>query len=285
VTEATGARPTGPGPTPEAPALDRSMVPLVAPETYGEGVFRRRIRLVGKGPKEVVGELEDDFHHFRVRLHHDGERVTEAVGESPRAPWVTCIEGNLRIAEIHGMALSPDATAIGKVADARLHCTHTFDLAGMCVAHAWRQVHGGAPVRQYDCEVPDRFGDGRPGVQLRMDGQPLLAWRMDGTTITAPEPFAGVSLGAGFLRFCRDHLDADRAEAAVALRRAVYISAGRTQQHDWFATAGEVKGALEGTCHTYQPEIVGVSFRRKGTQLDFTDHPDVLLEGGETCGA
>jgi hypothetical protein len=259
------------------------MVPLVVPEQYGEGVFRRRIRLVRKGPGDVVGELEDDFHHFRVRLRHDDAHVIHAVGESPRSPWATCADGNRRIGEIDGMALSPDATAIGAVADARLHCTHTFDLAGMCVAHAWRQVHGaGRAVRQYDCDVPDRFGDGRPGVECRMDGEPLLAWTMDGTTITGPEPFAGVSLGAGFLRFCREHLDADRVEAAVALRRAVYISAGRTQQHDWFATAGEVQGALEGTCHTYQPGIVEVSFRRRGTQLDFTDHADVLLEGGDT---
>jgi hypothetical protein len=272
----------GPGPTPEQPRLDRSAVPLVVPERYGEGVFRRRIRLVAKGPGEVVGELEDDFHHFRVRLHHDGERVTHAIGESPRSPWATCADGNRRIGEIDGMALSPDATAIGRVADARLHCTHTFDLAGMCVAHAWRQGHGGAPVRQHDCDVPDRFGDGRPGVQCRMDGRLLLAWTMDGTTITGPEPFVAVSLGAGFLRFCREHLDADRAEAAVALRRAVYISAGRMQQHDWFATAGEVQGALAGTCHTYQPGVVEVSFRRRGTQLDFTEHADVLLQGGDT---
>ena len=272
----------GPGPTPEQPEIDRSMVPLVEPEAYGRGVFRRRIRLVRKGPGEVVGELEDDFHHFRVILRHDDERVLTAEGQSPRAPWATCADGNGRIAEIHGMALAPDATAIGQVADARLHCTHTFDLAGMCVAHAWRQVHGGAAVRQYDCAVPDGYGDGRPGVECRMDGRPHLAWTMDGGVIRGPEPFTGVSLGAGFLRFCREHLDADAAEAAVALRRAVYISAGRTQQHDWFATAGEVAGALEGTCHTYQPDVVAVSFRRRGTQLDFTDHAEVLLQGGQT---
>jgi hypothetical protein len=258
------------------------MVPLVVPDTYGEGVFRRRIRLVRMGPGEVVGELEDDFHHFRVILRHDDERVLSAAGESPRAPWATCIEGNRKIAAISGLALSPDATAIGAVADARLQCTHTFDLAGMCAAHAWRQLHGGVPVRQYDCAVPDRFGDGRPGVECRIDGRPHLAWTMDAGTIAGPAPFAGVSLGAGFLRFCRDHLDADTAEAAVALRRAVYISAGRMQQHDWFATAGEVRGALEGTCHTYQPDVVAVSFRRTGTQLDFTDHADVLLTGGRT---
>jgi hypothetical protein len=267
------------GPPGGGGAPDRSMVPLVDPARYGEGVFRRRIRLVRPEPGLVVGELEDDFHHFRVRLRHDADHVVEAVGESPRSPWATCADGNRRIALIAGLALSPDATAPGAVADARLQCTHTFDLAGMCVAHAWRQLHGGAPRRQYDCAVPDTYASGRDPVTCLRDGEPLLTWRMDGTTIVEPDPFTGATLGGGFLRFCRDTLDADTAEAAIALRRAVYISAGRRQQHDWFRTAGEVAGALIGTCHTYQPGVVEVSFRRRGTQLDFTDHPDQLLEG------
>ena len=35
--------------------------------------YRRRIRLVRVDATTVWGGLEDDFHHFEVTLHHDGE--------------------------------------------------------------------------------------------------------------------------------------------------------------------------------------------------------------------
>jgi Protein of unknown function (DUF2889) len=262
---------------------DRTAVPLVDPSRYGSGAYRRRFRLVARSPELVVGEMEDDFHHFGVRLHHDGHRVTAAEGVTFRSPWVTCADGARLIARIVGMALSPNATAVGLVTPAREQCTHTFDLAGLCVAHAWRSARGdGDPIRQYDCDIPDRDPSGRHTCRLLRDGVPTIEWHLEGYTITGPEPFVGVSLAKGFLGFCNEQLDVDTAEAAVALRRAVYISGGRMQQLDTCASAGEVTGATVGTCHTYTPGIVEVALRRRGTQLDFTDHADLLLAGGAT---
>jgi hypothetical protein len=38
--------------------------------------YRRRIELVTVSPEDVWGELEDDFHHFRVTVvHRDGKVV------------------------------------------------------------------------------------------------------------------------------------------------------------------------------------------------------------------
>ncbi len=262
---------------------DRSRVPLVDPERYGSGSYRRRFRLVARSSELVVGEMEDDFHHFGVRLHHDGALVLGAEGVTHRSPWATCAEGSRLISRIAGMALSPSATAAGAVTPARQQCTHTFDLAGLCVAHAWRTARGvGEPVRQYDCGIPDRDAAGRHTCTVSRDGDPVLAWELEGYLIIGPEPFAGVSLAKGFLRFCEERLDVDQAEAAVALRRAVYISGGRMQQLDWYTSAGDVAGATLGTCHTYTPGIVEVALRRRGTQRDFTDHADLLLTGGET---
>ena len=61
---------------------------------YGSGVYRRRIRIEqvekhGRGGV-VVGELEDDFHHFRARVTHDGQTVTAVEGQGLRIPWTTC---------------------------------------------------------------------------------------------------------------------------------------------------------------------------------------------------
>ena len=54
--------------------------------TYPSGSYRRRIRITSTpaAPRThgvpqtstVTAELEDDFHHFRVTVAHDGRRVT-----------------------------------------------------------------------------------------------------------------------------------------------------------------------------------------------------------------
>src|ERR1051325_10121106 len=106
--------------------------------------YRRRIRIPGS-PRGVVSELEDDFHHFRVTVEHDGERVTAIAGEGVRFPWSTCPSAAAALQPIIGMLLSPRSTAVGEVTPARANCTHMFDLAGLAVAHA----HRGNAVRQY----------------------------------------------------------------------------------------------------------------------------------------
>ena len=52
--------------------------------------YRRRIELVTVSPEVVQGELEDDFHHFRVSIAHRDRRVVALDGEAVRHPWSTC---------------------------------------------------------------------------------------------------------------------------------------------------------------------------------------------------
>lgn len=57
-----------------------------APTTYfPHGRYRRRISVVARDARTVVGGLEDDQHYFTVRVEHDGERVLALAGESVRA--------------------------------------------------------------------------------------------------------------------------------------------------------------------------------------------------------
>jgi len=57
-------------------------------EGTAESAYLRRIRLTA-ARSEVVAEMEDDFHHFEVRLGHDGQRVTEIHSAAIRYPWST----------------------------------------------------------------------------------------------------------------------------------------------------------------------------------------------------
>ena len=221
---------------------------------------------------DVTAELEDDFHHFRVTVAHDGERVTGVRGTGVRFPWSTCPLAADQLAPLVGMPLSIRSTAVGDVVGARDNCTHMFDLAGLAVAHAAR---GGGP-RQYDVVVSDPVDDRRQ-VTLDRDGEPLLAWTVDRHTILQPSPFAGQALRGGFLAWAEATLEPDTAEAAIVLRRACHIAHGRMQDLDVYDDAGPLLPVMSGACFTFQPERAPVARRMKGTIRDFTDGAGPLL--------
>jgi hypothetical protein len=52
--------------------------------------FRRRIEIRSRSTTtggEVRAALEDDFHHFRVTVHHKNGIVSAVEGASPRHPF------------------------------------------------------------------------------------------------------------------------------------------------------------------------------------------------------
>jgi len=251
-------------------APDRTGVPLADP-TRG-GVYRRRIRMATVEPGGVVAELEDDYHHFRCHLRHDGTVVTACEGEAVRYPWATCPGAMTLVGQLVGMPLSPRSTTVGEHADVGDQCTHLFDLAGLAVAHAW----SGRPERRYAIDVPERDGTTtRP--TLARDGEPLLAWTVEGDVVTAPEPFAGHSLRRGFMAWADRELDPDTAEAAIVLRRATMISWGRTVNLDDVRVAADLGAAFQGRCHTFSEAHLHEATRIAGSTLDFTDAADRLL--------
>ena len=253
-------------------APDRSDLPLVDPARFGTGVYRRRVRMVTTAPGTVVAELEDDYHHFRATVTHDGADVTGCVGEAIRYPWGTCPGATGLLTQLVGMELSSSSVAVGGHADVAEQCTHLFDLAGLAVAHAY----AGRERREYDMAVADRKGDvSEP--RLSRDGEPLLTWTVEGDVITGPDPYAGVSLRRGFMAWASSELDPDAAEAAIVLRRATMISWGRHVSLDDVSRASELGIALQGRCHTFSEAHVEQAVRMRETTHDFTDHPERLL--------
>jgi hypothetical protein len=53
--------------------------------------FRRRFRITPT-PGSVCSEVEDDFHHMRVTIAHDGVVARTVKASLLRAPWSTCPE-------------------------------------------------------------------------------------------------------------------------------------------------------------------------------------------------
>jgi len=221
----------------------------------------------GPGSGEARGAVEDDFHHFKVTVRAGDGRVAEVLTEAPRHPNALCPTAGERLVELVGMPLSAVSAAVMERTDARQQCTHQIDLAGLAIAALAR----GIARRVYELEVPDRV-DGRARVRLWRDGAPLLAWDVDGPVITGPEPFAGLNIGSGFTGWARDNLDLDTAEAALVLRRGVFISSGRTVDlDDPLRRTGPMGG-----CWVWQPGRADLATRVVGSTRDFTDRPEVL---------
>jgi hypothetical protein len=220
------------------------------------------------------GELEDDFHHFRVDLRHDGSTVTEVDGSGLRSPWSTCLEAGDPLTALRGTVLAAGPGALSHL-DARQNCTHMFDLAGLVVTHAARGVDGG---RAYDMAIDDpAAGAGERSARLWRDGTLVLDWRLDGRVVLSPADWVEAPLWSGFIPWAARELDAETGEAAVALRRACDIAMGRQGDLDLFATAADLQHGMSGICHSFQPAIAPVAIRNIGSGRDFTDHEDLLL--------
>lgn len=245
--------------------MSRDQLPLSAPGPQPS--LNRVVRLAGR-PGEMRAVVEDDFHHFRVTLHHDGARVATLESASPRFPWSLCPAAGLELRALVGSALDKDMTGSFRIADARLQCTHQFDLAALAIANAAR----GTVTRRYDMVVPDTE-DGRRHATLARDGTPLLDWALDGYAIAAPPPWSGRGLGGGFTAWVAESLDADMAEAALVLRRAIFISGGRgmAERLDRMAHAPD-----RGGCWVQQPEQAVKARREIGSTQDFTGRADML---------
>ena len=239
-------------------------------DTDGDRIYRRHIRLDAHG-RQVVGELADDAQHFRVRLRHDGSRVVAVDGEAVRHPWSTCAEAIDPLRNLVGMRLARRSTAVGEVSNARHHCTHWFDLAGLAVAHA----AAGRASREYRCAAW-----GPPGAvttaTLERDGEPLLTWRLDGLVIRGAAPFDGRSLKGAFQTWAEAELEPDLAEAAIVLRRAAYISPVRFFDLDRYERPGDVT-PIGGQCFTYTDGPAQRAERQIGSLRDYTHRPEALL--------
>ncbi len=229
----------------------------------GVGAYRRTIELVTGSPGRVDGELEDDFHHFRVSIAHEDGVVTAVDGETPRHPWTTCPAALGPLRDLVGVPVTRESAVVAAHADARKTCTHWYDLAGLAIA----QAAAGRLRRRYDVAIPDRDPRGHTVADLARDGAPVLSWQVDLQTVLEPDPFTGQAMGRGFLAWAATTFaaDPDAEEAAVVLRRACRISLGRLMNLDRYERASEIGHDMADTCHTFSAGVMDHALRIKGS--------------------
>ncbi len=235
-----------------------------------EGTFRRRIRIATRKRSDGIAEarcaIEDDFHHFRVAVDAREGAVVAVRSDARRFPNSLCESAGHELEKLVGMTLDPASSAVLRQTDQFQQCTHQLDLAGLGVA----ALAIDRPARTYEAIVPDRQ-DGHTGARLLVDGESVLDWEVEGMTIIGPAPYERRSLGAGFTQFTAA-LPPDEAEAALVLRRALFVSQGRGIDT---GTLGD-RGPLGG-CWAWQPQRIAQIERLPENRHDFSARAQDLL--------
>ena len=219
-----------------------------------EGFYRRRIATIVE-PGIVRAFVEDDFHHFRVTVRHNGTKVTAVKGEPVRFPWLTCPGASGMLVNLIG---APIETSMPRQPDAfdRFHqCTHQLELALLAIAQAAR-----GRSRQYDIAISDADQDGIRAATVSRDGEMVEAWRLIGEQLVAPPEIARLAVRA--LRPWADALEDDRYERVAILRRCLQVSWGRS-----LAVRPDVASKVPGAgnaCYAFQDirRATGCSFAR-----------------------
>lgn len=241
---------------------------------YGRGLYRRRIRLT-QYQHEVHGELEDDCHHFRVTLQHDGRVVTAVLGEALRVPLTSCPGALTPLQGLVGIALDEPSASIAAQVKPRNNCTHWYDLSLLALAHAAARE----AVRVYDVEVVDQPADGAAArAEVFLNGESVHHWQLDRTTIVEPQAFAGNPMLRGFSAWATEAFDGAKREAAFVLSKGVFVAFSRI--FDMRDTGG--RPALEhtnmlGACYSYSPGVVETAVRQHDSVRDFSAVPEQLL--------
>jgi hypothetical protein len=242
------------------------------------GRFRRRVACDRIDAATTVARLEDDFHHFEVTIRHAAGRVTAVDGVAVRHPWTLCPSAAARLEDLVGCALPgtlADALALGHV---RSNCTHMYDLACLAMTGAARGVSG----RWYDMTVEDRR-QGWTTARLTRDDGLQLTWLVHDDRLVVPDPGAAVSLKGDFVKRVGGVLEPDRAEAAILLRRAVFVSGGRRRNLDLARTAADGARNLGG-CFVMQPGVAEKALRVRGSTRDFSGTQEQMLAAAASPG-
>ena len=136
------------------------------------------------------------------------------------------------------------------------------------------------PARQYDIELTDPVGADRASHRARCGAtaSSCSSGRSRTTEIVGPAPWPDAPLRRGFIGWAEAHLDADDAEAAIALRRIIDIAIGRGGNLDLLEQPRPRSATIMmGKCQAFSPAKVELGLRNRGSARDFEQHAELLL--------
>lgn len=240
---------------------------------YGTGTYRRRVRLQHLDRGQVLAEMEDDNHGFRLVLAHDGQAITAVTPDPKRTPMSTCSDAGAVLQALVGVPLSESPRALAAHSNPRSHCTHQFDLLSLAVPHALRAT----PRRQYDLAIHDER-DGVQVVEGDIDGEAVFRWSLRQHRIETAGPWQGVSVQKGFATWAEQHLPPEQLELALVVQRGLLVSTTRRVLVDPMEGMGLVDDPMtKGVCYSYNEPAIHAARRLGNSSRNFTHAPEQLL--------
>lgn len=240
---------------------------------YGSGIYRRRVCVqVEEG--EVLVELEDCNHGFRVCLQHDGKVISAISAEAIRYPHNTCPEAVSRLDRFLSLPINVKVAALRTQLAPEEQCTHLYDMA--MLAHSYASLP--KMRRVYDISVDDEV-KGVSRVSITRDGYLIHEWSVRDGCVSAPKCYKGLPMMRGFYDWASREFSDQNLEAAVLLQRGYFVS--HTRRYDFknaYGGAASRDGLPHGSCYTYNYGVVERAYRVDGSVRDFTHHPGLLLK-------
>ncbi|MDY0067051.1 MAG: DUF2889 domain-containing protein [Steroidobacteraceae bacterium] len=239
--------------------------------SYGQGVFRRRVRITVRANEAHV-DLEDANHAFRLALRHDGERITALEPEFVRHPFTTCPESGRHLAALVGRPLE-ELRRLRRAVETRLSCTHVMDMTALALAHVGEREF----ARLYDVAVEDERA-GCTHARVVCDGRPVHEWVIARHMIVQPSALAGRPMMQGFHAWARDSFADREFEAALTLQRGYFVAQARRYDTSPERDHPAVRDNMpDGVCYSYSAPVVQRALRVEGSKRDFTHDAEALL--------
>lgn len=247
---------------------------------YGNGVFRRRIRLTRQGDHSsgyVHGALEDCNHGFQTTVLYQNGFVTEIKPEFMRIPFTTCNGAWLPLNNLVGTSVSASPVELLTTAPPLSNCTHLHDLTLLAIAHTQRDD----VIVQYDVEVTDAIkgvSDLRVWRTTNDDQRNLLHhWQSLNYAVSSPDSLKNKPLFMGFSRWANEQFCGIENEAAFVLQKGNLVSIGRMLDVEAMTGSRAVDENDRTSCFTYSPDNASRAIRIGNTVRDFTHSEEQLL--------
>ncbi len=248
---------------------------------YGNGVFRRRIRLTRKGDAhsgQVHGALEDCNHGFQSTVIYNNDQIMDIRPQFMRIPFTTCDGAYRPLQNLIGAHVGSTPAELLAIAHPLSNCTHLHDLTLLAIAHSQRKEE----IVQYDVEVTDAVN----GISdLRVwrsvnNGKKMLMhyWQSLNYAITSPPELKDKPLFMGFSRWANEAFKDIENEAAFVLQKGNLVSIGRMLDVNAMTGSRAKDENDRVACFTYSPENSSNAIRIGGTVRDFTHTEEQLLK-------
>jgi hypothetical protein len=247
---------------------------------YGNGIFRRRIRLIRNGDHhngQVHGALEDCNHGFQSTVFYQNGQVTDIKPQFMRIPFTTCDGAWKPLQKLIHAAVSATPAELLTIAPPLSNCTHLHDLTLLAIAHSQRKEE----VVQYDVEVTDAregIADLRIWRSTGLHNKTLIHhWQSFHYAISFPAALKDKPLFMGFSRWANEQFSGIENEAAFVLQKGNLVSIGRMLDVEAMTGSRAIDENDRVACFTYSPQNSSQAIRIGNTVRDFTDNAEQLL--------